>query len=138
MAVSVSYCMDSRAELRVYIRLSNEHVTETHSAPRKRDEPLNDFQAVNGVCCNRLKSCELGNTCAEYLSNRIILCGHGNKFVEICLAFPVLSASSNPPAAGTGDMSHSTDIARMVDVDCNHAMAILYENKCMVKTEMSE
>ena len=35
-------------------------------------------------------------------------------------------------------LSHSRDIARMADVDCNRAMAILYENKCMVKTEMSE
>lgn len=52
MTVDVPCCQEPRAERKVLIPLSYEHVTEMRLAPRKRDEPLYNLQtAVYAIDC---------------------------------------------------------------------------------------
>lgn len=143
MTVNVPCCKEPRADRKVLIPLSYEHVTAMRLAPRKRDEPLYDLQtAVHAIDCecgrSRLDSCELGNTCTEYLSNRIFLYSHGNRFRKESLALLSCQLLQSHQLGRYWILSRITDIAWRAEVDCNHALAILQEIRCMVKTEMSE
>lgn len=103
MTANVPCCKEPRAERKVLIPLSYEHVTEMRLAPRKRDEPLYDLQtAVHAIDC---ECAALGLIVVSWaiLVQSICPIGYFSTATEQIsrgiLGITVLSASSKPSAS---------------------------------------